>query len=206
MTYVIGKSKDEYSLIDIAWGSGFVVQASVQLLILYLTSTTSLNWRAIAVTFCVALWGIRLSIHIGGNHEGEDWRYDILRKRLHDDDPVKFQTKIYRFIFLLQWALMSIACYAPCNIIIWSDVDSVTIYDILGISVFIFGFLFESIGDAQLNSYREKRERAKANGMQMERYCKEGLWAYTRHPNYFGEVVVWWGIFFMSFGSSTQGF
>ncbi|CAI2376463.1 unnamed protein product [Moneuplotes crassus] len=206
LTYLIGKSKDEYSLIDIAWGMGFVIQTSVQLLILYFTSTDSLNWRAICVTICVAAWGLRLSWHIGLNHEGEDWRYVILRKRFHDDDPEIFQKKIYRYIFMLQWTLMTIACYSPCNIIIWSTNNNVTIFDILGVSIFLFGFFFEAIGDHQLNKYREKRDLATRNGTKMERYCKEGLWAYTRHPNYFGEVVVWWGIFLLSFGNNPNGF
>lgn len=206
ITYLIGKSKDEYSVIDVAWGLGFVVQTGVQYLILYQTSTGPLNWRATCMFICVLLWGVRLSWHIGKNHQGEDWRYNVLRKRLHDDDPEVFQKKLYRFIFILQWVMMTIACISPCNVIIWSTNEDVTIFDILGISIFTFGFIFEAIGDWQLDQYKDKRAMAENNGLKIDRYCKEGLWAYTRHPNYFGEVVVWWGLFLLSFQNNPNGF
>jgi len=76
--------------------------------------------------------------------------------------------------------------------------EEATLFDQVGVIVFAFGLVFESVGDYQLNQYIAYRNEAEKNNKKVNRFCQTGLWKYTRHPNYFGEVVVWWGIYLIS--------
>lgn len=74
-----------------------------------------------------------------------------------------------------------------------SEETGLGIFDFVGILVWLTGFLFETIGDAQLASFRK-------NPANKEKLIQTGLWKYTRHPNYFGEVILWWGIWLFTIG------
>jgi steroid 5-alpha reductase family enzyme len=93
---------------------------------------------------------------------------------------------------------MCLACIAPLNTIKNSANHNVTRYDEIGFVIFGIGFLIEVFSDRQLAQYIYKKETAKKEGRKIARFCNEGLWRYSRHPNYFGEVVLWWGIWIMS--------
>jgi len=115
LTYFYAQKIDDNSIIDIAWGLGFIVQAGVQLLCKsMMPNNTPIGWRDILVVGLVALWGIRLTWHIGKRHEGEDWRYkEVLRKRYAHKNINIFRLKVYLFVFMLQWFIMTLCSIAP---------------------------------------------------------------------------------------------
>ncbi len=78
-----------------------------------------------------------------------------------------------------------------------SDIASLRVVDFIGLFIWIIGFLFQSIGDYQLKQFVSNRENK-------GRIIKSGLWKYTRHPNYFGEATMWWGIFVIGLNPSSN--
>ena len=166
---------------DIAWGLGFTTVAIFTLLQL-----DSVGPRPILITAITAIWGIRLASHIAyrGWGKPEDFRYAAWRK----DWGKWVIPRAFFQVFMLQGFFMLIIAIpiitvnraeAPTDLI-WTD--------FLGAAIWLFGFLFETIGDYQLLRFKKD---PKNKGKVMDK----GLWKYTRHPNYFGEAVLWWGIF-----------
>lgn len=172
----------DVSIVDSAWSIFFLLFALV------------FAWRqgdrsvgTLAMLVLVAAWALRLSIYITWrNHgHGEDRRYQAIRAR----NQPNFEFKSLYLVFLLQ-AVLAFVIAIPllpalngandANLVTW-----------LGMAVAAFGLLFETIGDAQMARF--KADPASA-GQVMDR----GLWRYTRHPNYFGESVFWWGVWIAS--------
>jgi steroid 5-alpha reductase family enzyme len=175
--------KRDNSIMDIAWGSGFVVVSLFTFL-----SEPGQTLRQILITALVVLWGSRLSIHIALRNlgKGEDYRYAKWRR----DWGKWFLIRSYFQIFILQGFFMLIIS-TPVILVNRSPNPGLGFLDHLGIFIWAVGFGFESVGDLQLARF--KRE-AKNKG----RIMKTGLWRFTRHPNYFGEVTMWWGVFLLS--------
>ncbi len=141
--------------------------------------------RGIAAAVLVTLWGARLAIHIYRRNLGkpEDPRYGKWRKDWGEHAVIR----AYIQIFLLQGLLMVIISL-PVTFIIVHAQDSGSILSVLGICIWLTGFFFEAVGDYQLVKYK-KDPASKGKIM------TQGLWSYTRHPNYFGEVTLWWGMY-----------
>jgi len=165
---------------DIAWGIGFVATA-----ISAVVFTESITPRAIIVMLCVILWGVRLSFYVFLRNRGksEDRRYRKWRQQWGKHAVVR----AYFQVFLLQ-GLLIIIVSLPITIIIDSAQNSFSVFDAFGVCVWFAGFAFEAVADYQLLKYK-RGPNSKGKIM------TEGLWKYTRHPNYFGEVVLWWGIY-----------
>ena len=164
---------------DIAWGLGFVV---VSAFCFFSYPHTPV---ALLVYALVTLWGVRLSAHIGLRSRGkmEDFRYQKMRAEWG-------KTVVWRSflqVFVLQGFFMWVI---SLPILVASIADSPTFnaFSAVGVLLWIIGFAFEAIGDYQLSVFI-KQKKNKGDVMQT------GLWQYTRHPNYFGEVLLWWGIF-----------
>jgi steroid 5-alpha reductase family enzyme len=172
--------KKDNSIVDIAWGPGFVLVAALTLLI-----GKTFEARQVLVTALVAAWGIRLGVHLyfRNRGRGEDFRYAKWRKEWGP----WFMPRSFFQIFMLQGILMLIVSY---GVVLVNSLPAPRLeaLDILGAAVWVFGFVFETVGDAQLKAFKQKPE---SKG----RIMRSGLWRYTRHPNYFGEAVMWWGIF-----------
>lgn len=164
---------------DIAWGLGFVV-ASIATLI----KTSNHSFAAILVTVLVLIWGLRLSWHIGLRNirKSEDYRYKAWRESWGK----WFVIRSYLQIFMLQGFLM-LLIVSPVLIIYTYSTNGTYPLVIFGSLLWIFGFLFESIGDKQLRKFI-------GNPKNKGHVMNKGLWQYTRHPNYFGEVTQWWAI------------
>jgi steroid 5-alpha reductase family enzyme len=175
------------SVIDVFWGLGFVAIAS-----LCLGLGDAPPGRRFALAAMAGLWGLRLAVHIGRRNHGrpEDFRYAALRAR---DGPRFWLTSLYR-IYLVQAALMWVVAL-PLTVGASHGATPADFgpLDILGAAVWAVGLGFEAIGDRQLARF--KADPASA-GHVMDR----GLWAYTRHPNYFGDVLAWWGIGLVALG------
>jgi steroid 5-alpha reductase family enzyme len=173
------------SIVDICWGPGFAVLAW-----LYVGLFAAFAARPLFIASLVTVWGVRLAAHIFRRHRGEDPRYRAMRLA-HGDT---FWRRSLFTVFWLQAALLwfialplmaAAAMPGPAGLV-WRDVA--------GLLLATVGFAFEAIGDAQLARFR-------ALPSNRGRVLETGLWRYTRHPNYFGDAVLWWGFFI--FAAST---
>ena len=173
------------SIIDMFWGLGFII---VAWLAFALTPQGYLPRKLLLGTL-VTIWGLRLAIHIGNRNLGnpEDFRYAGWRKK-HE---ARWWWFSFFQVFLLQGFLMWVIS-APIISAMTSGFPAIlTPLDWLGAVLWTFGFLFESIGDMQLMLF-------KANPANRGKLFTGGLWKYTRHPNYFGEAVLWWGFYLIA--------
>ena len=183
LVFVFASLKKDNSIVDIAWGLGFVC---VVLLILLLSRQA--EGRQILVSILVVIWGIRLAVHIAlrKKGKGEDWRY----ARWRQEWKRWFFFRSFLQIYMLQGIFLLIIAY-PVILVSSSSFERVTALDIAGTAVWLVGFFFEAVGDYQLVQFKGNPEN---RGLIMTK----GLWKYTRHPNYFGETAMWWGIFLIS--------
>jgi len=165
---------------DFAGGTNFVVLA-----VLTLVLGGTFHWRQILVTSLVVAWGLRLSGYLLYRiiKIGEDDRFDDKRS-----DPVRFAMFwIFQAVWVFTVSLPVIFINAPRS----AEYLNVTPMDIVGIILFVTGLLCEAVSDQQKFSFRNNPEN---RGM----WCQVGLWKVSRHPNYFGEILVWVGIFIIS--------
>jgi steroid 5-alpha reductase family enzyme len=177
--FVISLLKKRNDVADSAWGLGFVVVAWVAY---FLSEETSL--RGLVVNSLVTVWGARLAWHIYRRNKGksEDYRYLAWRQEWGK----WFYLRSYAQVYLLQGALLY--CIAlPVMLVNRNVGQPLGVLDGLAFGVWLVGFLFEAVGDAQL-------ARFISNPLNKGKIIQSGLWGYSRHPNYFGEVTQWWGI------------
>lgn len=179
--FVISIFKKRNDIADIAWGLGFVILAWTSF---FYSQIYSL--RGLIVGILVSIWGIRLALHIYQRNRGrsEDYRYLVWRKEWGK----WFYIRSYLQVYILQ-GLFLFLIIQPV-FFINKSVGQMGLWDILGVLVWFFGFYFESVGDRQLKQFV-------SNPKNKGKIMDQGLWRYTRHPNYFGEVTMWWGIFVM---------
>ncbi|RAM59574.1 steroid 5-alpha reductase [Mesotoga sp. SC_4PWA21] len=177
--FVIGTAKKDNSVVDIGWGAGFVVVAFFTLFVY-----GEFNARQIITTTLITFWGTRLSTHIFRRNwgRGEDFRYLQMREKWGD----KVLVRSFLQIYMLQGFFMLIISYSVMLINSHSGREF-GLADILGILIWASGFAVESIADAQLKAFVKTKKPGEV--------MTGGLWRYSRHPNYFGEAVQWWGIF-----------
>ena len=171
--------KKKNDVADIAWGLGFVLLA-------WLSGFLSGSWdvRAVVVCALVSIWGIRLAWHIYQRNWGkpEDARYQQWREEWGKHVYVRS----YLQVFMLQGVLLFIIAL-PVMLIQRGTGVPFGLLDVIGVLVWIVGFCFEAVADAQLAVFIK-------NPSNKGQLIQSGLWAYSRHPNYFGEVTQWWGI------------
>lgn len=178
-TWIISVLIKNASIVDITWGFGFVVVAwTVRLTVEGDTARQNL------LVALVTLWGLRLALYLARRNlgHGEDFRYVLMRRK----HGAKFPWVSLYTVFGLQGALMW-AVSLPVQLGQADDGVSVGPVAVIGVVLWVIGFVFETVGDAQLARF--KKDPANA-GKVMDR----GLWSLTRHPNYFGDAVQWWGI------------
>lgn len=174
---------------DVAWGLGFVLLAWMSLFL-----ADSVSIRGVVVCTLVSVWGIRLAWHIHTRNKGkkEDYRYAEWRTLWGK----WFYLRSYFQVYLLQGALLFLVVM-PVLIINGNAGAELGVLDFVGVAVWIVGFFFEVVGDAQLARFIK-------NPANKGKLMRSGLWQYTRHPNYFGEVTLWWGIWLIAL-SVPQG-
>jgi steroid 5-alpha reductase family enzyme len=187
----------DVSIIDIWWGPGFVLAS-----LLFLAGGTyggnhTLNGPRppyspfLFVYFgLIALWGLRLAGHIASRHQGEDYRYRAMREKA---GPRFVWTSLFR-VFFLQAALVAAICPPLLFILTQRRHAPAWWSDWVALALFAVGFFFEAVGDWQLQRFK-KDPGSKGKVM------RSGLWKYSRHPNYFGEAVIWVSFYFAALGS-----
>jgi len=169
--------------VDATWGSGFVLLAYVN----FIRTCTTAIIPLISVLM-ISIWGIRLSCHLLPRVlKKEDYRYTEMKKKWGRRAGLKSLIRV----FLFQGFLILCIGY-PVIMIIHHPRDTVQWLDIAGILVWTAGFSIETIADRQLKRFI-KKEKGPANPV-----LTHGLWKFSRHPNYFGEALLWWGFFFLA--------
>jgi steroid 5-alpha reductase family enzyme len=176
------------SIVDIGWGMGFILVSCF----VYVRRPES-DPRKLLMLLLVILWGLRLSIHVflRNRGKGEDFRYARWRREWGR----WFVLKSFLFVFMLQGAFMLVVSLPPV-LVLSSDTAPLSVLDGIGITVFLIGFFFETVGDLQLSRFI-------ANPENKGKLMTQGLWSWTRHPNYFGESTLWWGLFLISVSSKN---
>ena len=191
--YLISLKLRDTSIVDIAWGLGFTVIATV----LLGASGDSPVLQLMSVL--VYLWGFRLALHIYARKAGkpEDWRYANWRQQWGSTH----WWRSFLQVFLLQTLLMLIIA-TPLLVAAAAPDVAVTSIAWLGLIVWVVGFYFEAVGDLQLSRFIRKKKRTESKKRRKHAKSKEimtsGLWCYTRHPNYFGEITQWWGLWLIA--------
>lgn len=177
--FVIASVRRDNSLADVAWGGGFVVIA-------FLSVAVGAGWvpRTVVMTAVVTLWGLRLAAHIlvRGLGRGEDFRYAAWREKWGR----WVLPRAYVQVFLLQGAVMLVIASSVILVNLRTG-PGLTWLDGIAVVVWLIGFVVESVADWQLHRFT-------SNPANRGRVMDRGLWRYSRHPNYFGEIVMWWGV------------
>ena len=181
--FIFALLKKRNDIADIAWGIGFLI-ATICPLFLYGIHSQ----RSIIATALIFIWSTRLSLHIYKRNSGktEDYRYLAWR----NEWGRYFYIRTYLQVFLLQ-AIFLIIIVTPVLLINSNQRQGITWLDLIGIAVWIFGFIFETIADHQLATFL-------SNSNNQGLILTKGLWHYSRHPNYFGEITLWWGFFILA--------
>jgi len=183
VTLAVAQARGKHSVIDVVWGLGFAIIAAVTYV---LSSGDGDDLRRLLLLLLPVLWGGRLAAYIGRRNAGqpEDPRYvELLKGEGH---PVLVALrKVYLPQGVIMWLVslvVQVGAYTegPITLLAWA-----------GVAAWAVGVFFEAVGDAQLAAF--KKDPAN-KGQVMDR----GLWRYTRHPNYFGDACVWWGIWLVA--------
>jgi steroid 5-alpha reductase family enzyme len=186
--YGVAVATKNLSVIDTAWGLGFI------LLSLAGSALSGFaNIRENVLTLMVVIWGLRLVlfIHFRNHGKGEDFRYAQWRK----DWGEKTNLIAYFKVYWLQLILM-LMVGLPIFSVHQNGDDSFSALNILGLLLWSVGLIWESIGDYQKSQFK----KIKGNE---QKVMQQGLWRYSRHPNYFGEALLWWGIALVSVKTSS---
>lgn len=187
IAFVISRIFRRIDIVDAAWGPAFVVAALASFTLN--PYQVAFGWNAqTLVTLLVTIWAARLGLVITRRllTHPEDKRYVELRKGWKGNKTLN----TYARIFLLQAILATVISSAVIHVNL-SVPTNINAWAVGGVIVWLIGFFFETVGDYQLR-------RHTANPMNKGVLMTSGLWKYTRHPNYFGEATMWWGIFLIA--------
>ena len=188
--FVVGVARQRHRYVDAVWGSAFALVAVVTAA---MTTGHGDGWRRWLLTVCTVLWGLRLSIHIARRGRGapEDPRYAAMLAKARGNPTVVAYTKVYLLQAVLVWF---ISLPVQVGLVATGSSGAGAVVAVIGVLLWLLGIGFEAIGDWQL-------ARFKADPANHGRLMSEGLWRYTRHPNYFGDACVWWGLFLIGAGA-----
>lgn len=182
--FLVSLIKKRNDVADVAWGLGFVLVVWTSYFL-----SDDFGIRGVLAGILVSIWGLRLAWHIYTRNKDkvEDYRYMAWRKEWGK----WFYLRSYLQVYLLQGVFLFLIVI-PVLIINKNAGVALGLLDLLAVAVWLLGFFFEAVGDAQLSRFiKDPTNKGKI--------MQGGLWAYTRHPNYFGEVAQWWGIWLLAF-------
>ena len=190
VTFAVALKVGKHSVVDTAWGIGIALAALVSLLVSAGHGQPARRYLLLAAS---VIWGLRLAAYVTWRNHGkpEDPRYrDLISRAKGNPDLYALRT-----VYLLQALILWLACLpVQAGMLERAPASPVTV---LGAAVWLGGFAFESVGDWQL-------ARFKADPGNQGRIMDRGLWRYTRHPNYFGDFCMWWGLFLIALGSRAE--
>ncbi len=177
-TWLISVAIKDASIVDISWGLGFATVATV----LWIADDAKSNLDTL-LWLMTLLWGLRLCLYLARRNlgHGEDYRYVAMRKRWGSAFPLISFLTVYTLQGTLMWVVS-----LPVQLSHRAE-GSIGVLAVIGAVLWAVGLYFEVVGDIQLS-------RFKADSANQGKVLDSGLWRYTRHPNYFGDACVWWGI------------
>jgi steroid 5-alpha reductase family enzyme len=184
LTLAVATRIGVYAIVDVAWGLGFVVIAALSFV---LSAAHGDGGRRALVLTLTAAWGLRLATHIYRRNRGrgEDPRYARMLRGQDADVPRFVLTRIYLPQGRIMWVVS-----LPLQVAMYTNAP-MGLAAVIGTLVWLVGMVFEALGDWQLARFKADPAN---HGTVMDR----GLWRYTRHPNYFGDACVWWGLFLIA--------
>jgi steroid 5-alpha reductase family enzyme len=171
---------------DVGWGTGFILVGALA----YVQHPQMLSLLLMIGT---ALWGMRLSVYLiirKKQQKGEDWRYKNWREEWGSTVVLRSLLQVFLLQGLFMWVVS-----LPLQLVAHFNLTYTLPLLLVGGIIFLFGWCYESIADLQL--FRFKQDPANKG-----KILHGGLWKYSRHPNYFGEIVLWWGLFVATLGSA----
>ena len=177
-TWLISVAIKDASIVDISWGLGFATVATV----LWIADDAKSNLDTL-LWLMTLLWGLRLCLYLARRNlgHGEDYRYVAMRKRWGPAFPLISFLTVYTLQGTLMWVVS-----LPVQLSHRAE-GSIGVLAVIGVVLWAVGLYFEVVGDIQLS-------RFKADPANQGKVLDTGLWRYTRHPNYFGDACVWWGL------------
>ena len=186
LVWLASLPKRDASIIDAFWGPGFVLLAWW-----YFSRGPQHGRPQLLVPVLVSLWGLRLGLFIARRNRGhgEDYRYAAMREKY----GARFPGISLVIVFWLQAVLLWVIAM-PLLQVQQAAAPDFTWLDGLGLALFLIGFIFEAVGDFQM-------ARFKADPANRGKVLDRGLWRYTRHPNYFGDATLWWGLSCFAFAT-----
>ncbi|HMQ47810.1 MAG TPA: DUF1295 domain-containing protein [Saprospiraceae bacterium] len=169
------------SIVDVFWGLGFVL---IYWFFVF-KSGQELDLKTGLLGILLSIWGLRLSLHIGWRNlgKGEDYRYQAFRAA----SGRHYWWVSWFQVFALQGVLLWLIA-TPLAHVALSSPTPFSYWDGLGIGLWLLGFGFEAVADEQLRRFKSKPTNK-------GKVLDKGLWRYSRHPNYFGDALLWWGYF-----------
>lgn len=187
--WLVSLALRDASVVDIFWGAGFAMIAALG----YVRADGHHARRALVAALTI-VWGTRLAVHLLLRNwsRGEDYRYADMRERWGQRFPLVSLFTVFAFQGLVLWTVSLPVQAAQLS----RRPDSLTWVDALGVALWTVGFLFEVVGDEQLRRFKTDPS---SSGRVMDR----GLWRYTRHPNYFGDATLWWGLGVIAVAAGT---
>lgn len=189
LLFLVALQRRDNSIVDIGYGLAFVLAVGASFL--FFADWQPRQWLLLTL---IGTWGIRLAIHIflrKQGENGEDFRY----RRWRESWGKSFLWRSYLQIFLLQGAVVFLVSL-PALLVMHDPGGPLGLCDLLGVLVWALGFGFEAVADGQLLRFkRDPHNRG--------RILQGGLWRYCRHPNYFGEALLWWGIYLIALGAGA---
>tara|TARA_B100001741_G_C16471371_1_gene560201 strand:+ start:52 stop:825 length:774 start_codon:yes stop_codon:yes gene_type:complete len=173
--------------IDIYWGPSFFLSA---LLIFFLHQNFTLSNYIILIL--VGVWGFRLALYLFSRNikKNEDKRYVKIRGSIGN-------IGLYFITYMIQVILIGIVSLPIQLLMMQTEFNNINLFSLVGVMICILGIVIESIADHQMTKFK-----AKPNNK--GKLMNKGLWQYSRHPNYFGDSMFWWGIFLFSYGYTSN--
>lgn len=186
VTWVVSIRINDASIVDRVWGLNFTFLG-----LAYFISAGNFSARAQLTIALITIWGLRLSwhIHTRNRHLGEDYRYKKMRVQRGSDF---WLVSLWR-VFWLQGLIALIVSFPLAWIAAATPTSFPSLFDFFGALMWLVGFVFEAGGDYQLKKF-------KANPDNRGKILATGFWGMTRHPNYFGDALIWWGLFIIACG------
>jgi len=188
LTWIVSLVKRDVSIVDSVWSVFFLAA----MLVYYFNASVN-GPRSTLAMMLVGMWSLRLCAYLTRRNWGqpEDRRYQAIRRTNEPHFTIKSLAIIFLFQAVLAWVIS-----LPILPVLKSS-QTLGLLDVLGMVLFLFGLVFESLADLQMSRFKALPD---SKGQVMD----GGLWRYSRHPNYFGEFCVWWGFYFIALSADTS--
>jgi steroid 5-alpha reductase family enzyme len=183
MLIVVTVKKDR-SIANFTWGGGVLLITLYTFIIPFVWGQTP-SWRSVLITSLTVIWAVRILSYIYLRYRGDDPRYQSWK-----------QTGLKAFLLNVIWifvlnAAAMLVMSIPAFLVNTNPDGPLNYADFIGLGLWLIGFYFEAVSDYQLFNFTR-------DPVNKGRVLQNGLWRYSRHPNYFGEVMMWWGIFLIA--------